>query len=174
MEQSHENPNWFSPIKFNGGKATPDPFFFFIALLYRWKGPNITAFATDSAVTWNTPLESGMVCTGEGAYGLSEVSRHGLSSIDCCDPLLPLPVLATLTCKSLFLFLIWNLAVKIHLWVALAFFFFFTRHTPHMQTLWDFSHRLGSLLFFSPLQDMGWVGIFFRIRVKTVSYKLIV
>lgn len=28
MEQSHENRNWFSPIEFNGGKATPDPLFF--------------------------------------------------------------------------------------------------------------------------------------------------
>lgn len=63
-------------------------------------------FTTDSAVASNMPLESVMVCTGEGAYGLSEVSGHGLSSTDRCDPSLPLPVLATLSCKSFFLFLI--------------------------------------------------------------------
>lgn len=57
---SRENLYWFSPIKFNVGRADPDQFF--IALLYRYRGSNIIVFTTDSAVTSNTSLEIVVGC----------------------------------------------------------------------------------------------------------------
>lgn len=75
----------------------------------------------------------------------SGVWRGGLSRVDHHDLLFPLPIWEDLSCRSLFLFPIRNLAVKIHLPVTSA-----RIHKPHpFTTLWAFSQRFGSLCVFS-------------------------